>query len=92
MIRPDYCCKTYLLTGQQAIEKDAETFGPKMAPRHHLDSVPADYSRCWVASKKGDGILIHSPELAADDGIVGQVLSISACTCAGRNITLHGVA
>jgi hypothetical protein len=77
-------------------EKDAETFGPKKARYYH----PA---RCWAALKEGDGILIQSlgfwslftrpgKELADDDGIIGQVLSISACTCAGRDITLHGVA
>ncbi len=68
----------------------------------HFVSDPVDYNHCRAHLQEDYAILIAWSEfepnvranpsnLAGDDGIVGRVLSATACACAGHDIILHSV-
>ena len=68
----------------------------------HFVSDPVDHNHCRAHLQEDDAILVlwsefesivraNPSNLAGDDGIVGQVVSATACACAGRNVILRSV-
>ena len=83
-------------------ETSNETRGQNKRTAQHFVSDPADHNHCRPSLQEDDGVLIHWSQfdsnlraqrsnLTDDDGIVGQVVSATACACAGRKIILHEV-
>ena len=83
-------------------ETSNETRWQNKRTAQHFVSDPVDYNHCRPSLQKDDAVLIHWSQfdsrlranrsnLADDDGIVGQVVSATACACAGRNLILRKV-